>query len=94
MQLSLHSLDEQRRNDLIPFKNKMSIEELGAVQTESNLKTTLNMTLVDTADFDITILQKYFPKENFFIKLSPINENDISKSNNMGAGIVDNINLI
>lgn len=94
LQLSLHSLDEQRRNDLIPFKNKMTIEELGAVQTDSNLKTTLNMTLVDTADFDITTLQRHFPKEKFFIKLSPINENDISKSNNMGAGIVDNINLI
>jgi hypothetical protein len=36
LQLSLHSLDENRRNELIPFKNKMTIEELGKVRTKSN----------------------------------------------------------
>lgn len=94
LQLSLHSLDEDRRHDLIPISNLMSIEELGQVRTESNLKTTLNMTLVDTADFDINKLTKYFDKDYFFIKLSPINENDISKENNMGAGIIKGQNII
>lgn len=94
LQLSLHSLNEERRHELIPIKNLMSIEELGQVRTNSNLKTTLNMTLVDYKDFDIHKLKAYFNKDNFFIKLSPINVNEVSKTNRMGNGVVEGINLI
>ena len=94
LQVSLHSLDEERRNELIPFKNKMTIEELGQIRTNSNLKTTVNMTLVDTEDFDIEKLYKYFDPKYFFIKLSPINVNAVSESNNMGEGIIEGINLV
>lgn len=94
LQISLHSLDEERRRKLIPFKNLMSIEELGQIRTKSNLQTTLNMTLVDEKDFDIEILKKYFDPEHFFIKLSPINENDVSKENGMGAGIIKSKNIL
>ena len=94
LQLSLHSLNEERRNDLIPFANKMSIKQLGQVRTDSDLKTTLNMTLVDDSDFDIDILTKNFDKGKFFIKLSPINENDVSIENNLGKGIIEGVNLV
>lgn len=94
LQLSLHSLDEDRRNDLIPFKNKLSIKELGEIRTQSTLKTTLNLTLVDELDFDINKLKEFFNKSNFFIKLSPINKNDISEKNNLGDGIIKSSNLI
>lgn len=94
LQVSLHSLDESRRDNLIPFKSKMSIEELGQIRTKSNLKTTINMTLIDESDFDIAKLKRYFDPEHFFIKLSPINENCISKKNNLGKGIVEGVNLI
>ena len=94
LQISLHSLDEERRHNLIPIKSLMSIEELGRIRTESNLKTTINMTLVDTADFDINKLKQYFDPEYFFVKLSPINENEISLKNNMGAGIIKGQNII
>ena len=39
LQVSLHSLDEDRRHDLIPINNLMTIEELGQIRTKSNLKT-------------------------------------------------------
>lgn len=94
LQISLHSLDEERRHNLIPIKNLMSIEELGQIRTTSDLKTTVNMTLVDTADFDINILKKYFNPEYFFIKLSPINENEVSKANEMGKGIIKSVNIL
>ncbi len=94
LQISLHSLDEEKRNWLIPFHNKYSIEELGKIRTESNLKTTLNLTLVDTSDFDIEKLQKYFDKDKFFIKLSPINENAVSEGNHLGKGVIKGVNLI
>ena len=94
LQISLHSLDEDRRNWLIPYKNKMSIEQLGCVRTESNLKTTLNLTLVEGKDFDIEKIKQYFDKDKFFIKISPINPNTTSENNGLGSGVIDGINLI
>lgn len=94
LQISLHSLDEEKRNWLIPLKNKLTIEELGRIRTKSELKTTINLTLVDTDDFDIDKLNKYFDKEYFFIKLSPINENSISEENNLGKGVIKGVNLL
>lgn len=94
LQISLHSLDEEKRNWLIPYKHKMSIEELGQIRTESNLKTTINLTLVDNSDFDIELLKKWFDPKHFFIKLSPINENDVSDSYELGSGVVEGINLV
>lgn len=92
LQVSLHSLDIDKRNWLIPYKNKLSIEDLGKIRTNSNRKTTLNMTLVDKSDFNINELTKYFDNNNFFVKLSPINTNTVSDKNQLGTGAVDYIN--
>ena len=94
LQVSLHSLDEERRNNLIPYKRKLSIAELGEIRTSSHLKTTVNMTLVDFADFDIGRLKEHFDPEHFFIKLSPINPNEISERNGMGNGVIEGNNLV
>lgn len=94
LQVSLHSLDEAHRHVLIPFPKLMTIEELGQIRTQSNLKTTLNMTLVDENDFDIGKLKKYFDKDYFFVKLSPINPNVVSEGNNLGNGVIEGINLV
>lgn len=94
LQISLHSLDEERRNELIPYKNKMTIEELGQIRTQSALKTTVNMTLVDIEDFDIEKLKKWFDPKYFFIKVSPINPNPVSEANHMGKGIIKAENLV
>lgn len=93
LQISLHSTNEDRRHELIPINNLMSIEELGQIRTKSNLKTTVNLTLVDEEDFDIEVLKKYFDPKYFFIKISPINENECSIENEMGSGIVEQLNL-
>lgn len=94
LQVSLHSLDEERRNSLIPYRNKMAIRELGQVRTKSAQKTTLNCTLVDTADFDISVLRENFPPDNFFVKLSPVNPNKTSDLNGIGVGIIKATNVI
>lgn len=94
LQISLHSFDENHRNWLIPYKDKMTIEELGQIRTKSNLKTTINMTLVDDSDYDAEKLQRYFDKDYFFVKLSPINKNEISEKNGMGDGIIKGINIV
>jgi len=94
LQISVHALNDEKRNWLIPYKNKMSIKELGQIRTKSNLKTTVNLTLVDESDFDINVLKEHFDPEFFFIKLSPINVNTISEKNNLGNGIIEGVNLI
>lgn len=94
LQISLHALSDERRKELIPVNNLMTLEELGKIRTKSNLKTTLNLTLVDEKDFDIEILKKYFDPEFFFIKLSPINVNEVSDANGLGKGIVAQTNLL
>lgn len=94
LQISLHSFDEEKRNWLIPYPKKMTIEELGRIRTESNLKTTINLTLVDESDFDAEKLAQYFDKDYFFVKLSPINPNSISEKNHLGDGIIKGVNLV
>lgn len=93
LQISLHATNDNNRNWLIPFKNKMTIEELGQIRTESNLKTTINLTLVKEEDFDIEVLKKYFDSKYFFIKISPINPNKYSDKNKLD-GIIEGKNLI
>ena len=93
LQLSLHSLNEDKRNWLIPFKRKMLIKDLGKIKTNSNLKTTLNMTLIDQNDFCGQTLQDNFDPKSFFIKLSPVNTNEVSKDNGIEDGYIKSINL-
>lgn len=93
LQISVHSLKDEKRNWLIPFKKKMTLEQLGQIRTNSDLKTTVNMTLVDESDFDIDRLKALFNKDSFFIKLSPINPNAVSDSNKMGTGVIESVNL-
>ena len=94
LQFSVHSFDEEYRDWLIPFKKKMLLKDIGQVRTESSLKTTLNLTLARPEDFKIKKLKEYFDPEHFFIKISPINENDVSKANNMGTGVIALRNLV
>jgi adenine C2-methylase RlmN of 23S rRNA A2503 and tRNA A37 len=94
LQISLHSLVEDSRNELIPYKKKLNIHELGEIRTGSNQKTTLNLTLVNESDFDINKLLKHFDKEHFFVKLSPINPNSYSDKNNMSIGVINESNYI
>jgi 23S rRNA (adenine2503-C2)-methyltransferase len=94
LQLSVHTTNPQRRLALIPYPGAMSLGELAAIQrVRTRQKITVNMTLVDEADFDIDALKSYFPPEHFFIKLSPINPNATSERFRLGAGVIDAKNL-
>lgn len=93
LQFSIHSFDEDYRDWLIPYRKKMKLEEIGKVETNSNLKTTLNMTIVREQDFDVNELKRIFDKDKFFVKISPINPNDIAESNNINEGVIKQTNL-
>jgi 23S rRNA (adenine2503-C2)-methyltransferase len=94
LQVSVHSFDEQHRDWLIPYNRKMTLEELGQIRTQSNLKTTINLTLVDESDFKIEKLKQWFDPKFFFVKLSPINPNSISEKNHLGDGVIKAVNLV
>lgn len=94
LQVSVHALDNERRNELIPYNRKMKLEDLGKIWTASNLKTTVNLTLVKESDFDLEVLKRLFDPRYFFIKLSPINVNCISEKNELGSGVIVADNLI
>lgn len=93
LQLSVHSLRDETRNILIPYKNKATLEELGKIRTSSNLKTTINLTLTDEKDFDINRLKELFDPKYFFIKVSPLNKNETSDKNGLN-GIIETDNII
>ena len=72
----------------------MTIKELGQIRTKSNLKTTINLTLVDESDFDINALKDNFDPKFFFIKISPLNKNSIALKNGIDKGVIEYKNLI
>lgn len=94
LQISVHSTDNESRNWLIPYKKKMTLEELGQIRTDSFLKTTINLTLVKEEDFDINILKSLFNPKSFFVKISPINTNSVSDKYDLGDGIIEGKNLL
>ena len=94
LQISVHSTDNDSRNWLIPYKKKMTLEELGQIRTKSFLKTTINLTLVKEEDFDINILKSLFNPKDFFVKISPINTNAVSNKHDLGDGIIEGKNLV
>jgi len=94
LQFSVHSFDEEYRNWLIPYRRKIKIEDMGKVRTNSSLKTTLNMTMVRAEDFNRTELERIFDKDKFFVKVSPINPNDIADSNDISDGVIEQRNLV
>lgn len=94
LQFSIHSFSDNYRDWLIPYVHKMTMEDMGKVRTQSNLKTTLNLTLVNKSDFNIDRLKKWFPPEHFFVKLSPINPNEISDINGINNGVIKQINIV
>ena len=94
LQFSLHSFDEPYRDWLIPYPHKITVEEMGQVRTKSRLKTTINMTMAAAEDFDIEKLKKWFNRNRFFIKISPINPNSVSKANGFDNGVISQVNLV
>jgi 23S rRNA (adenine2503-C2)-methyltransferase len=98
LQFSVHTTSNKYRNWLIPFKNKLTFEEIGKFGKKwmkilnNKRKISINFTIVENAEFNIKKIKKFFQKENFFIKLSPVNENLYTKRNSI-KGAIKQVNL-
>lgn len=87
LQFSIHTTDEEQRKNLIPNANLLTFFEIKQIGEDwiktHERKITLNFTLLEGYKFCINKLKKYFPKELFFIKLSPLNENYFTNMNEL-----------
>jgi len=102
LQLSLHSTDETYRKWLIPVKLLTfgALAEFGKrwkANPKNSRKITLNFTLttksgeVAGSKFEPKELRKYFDPADYFIKLSPLNENVTSDENHL-VGLIPQTN--
>ena len=66
---------------------------LKTVFDELKWKITLNFALAKETPFDIETLKEQFSTEDFFVKISPVNENEVSEENNLHT-LIQNVNLI
>lgn len=88
LQVSLHSTNPERRDWLIPWPDKLTLEGIAAIRTNSALKTTLNLTAVDSTDIDVPRLAQLFDPAHFFVKLSPVNPNDTARQHGIEGGVI------
>lgn len=75
-QFSIHTTDEERRDQLIPVK-KWSFAEMAAYGERfyqpGDRKITLNFALANEVNLDAAELRKHFSPEKFLIKITPLN---------------------
>jgi adenine C2-methylase RlmN of 23S rRNA A2503 and tRNA A37 len=102
LQFSVHTTSEKKRRELQPFGNLMSFKEIDDLgykwMRTGDRKITLNFALsakkeIANHDFNPSLLPILFNKDNFFIKLSPLNDNDISERNEL-VGVIPQHNYI
>lgn len=93
LQFSIHTTDKEYRDWLIPFNEKLTFEEINQFAkrwiaiSNNKRKISLNFTIVEGSEFNIEKIKKFFPKEYFFIKLSPVNENYYTELNKITGAI-------
>ncbi len=94
-QFSVHSTNEGQRDFLQPVK-KYDLAGIKKFADDwkkiSKRKVTLNFTLCDDNEFEAKKIEKYFSADSVFIKLSPLNENNISNKNHL-SGVITAKNL-
>jgi len=78
LQFSLHTTDEQKRDEVIPVK-KWSFEEIASFgdrfyfPENGDKKITLNFASIEGYPIDVETLSTYFHPTRFLIKLTPVN---------------------
>lgn len=102
LQFSVHSTSEIKRRELQPFGNLMTFKEINETGEkwvrDGDRKITLNFALsakkeIANHDFKPELLPELFDSRYFFIKLSPLNDNDISERNEL-VGVIPQHNYI
>lgn len=86
LQFSIHTTDQNLRNQLIPAA-KMDFQWIADYGKEfyekGHRKITLNFALADNYPFEPEILEKYFSPDTFLIKITPVNPTYNAIKNNL-----------
>ncbi len=94
LQFSLHTTDQDFRDQLIPVK-KWDFTKIAAYAekffSRGDRKITLNFALAADYKFEVAELQKYFSPELFIIKITPINPTIKAQENKLGSYIKSGI---
>ncbi len=78
LQFSIHTTDEQKRDELIPIR-KWSFDEIAAygerffLSQQGDRKVTLNFAPIVGYPIDVDTMYRYFDPDVFLIKLTPVN---------------------
>jgi len=84
LQFSIHTTDQNKRDELIPIK-KMNFSEIAdygnKFHNSGDQKTTLNFAVGKGYPVDVGIVRKFFDPDYFIIKLTPINPTEMAKKN-------------
>lgn len=72
LQISIHTLRDEVRKKLIPYKNVMSIDELRRVRTGDGKSVDVCITLADETEYDLSEAMKHFQEPFFSIKWTPM----------------------
>ncbi|ABR29909.1 radical SAM protein [Thermosipho melanesiensis] len=90
LQFSIHATDKDQRNRIIPIK-KWSFEDIAKYGEKfvksGDRKVTLNFALAKQNIADPDVIIKYFDKEKFLIKITPINPTYSAMKNNLESDI-------
>ncbi len=86
MQFSIHTTDINKRDKLIPTA-KMSFQEIAnfadKFHQKNDRKITLNFIVMQNYPIEAKIIKKFFNKDKFIIKLTPLNPTNYAKQNKL-----------
>jgi len=92
LQFSIHTTDEQKRDELIPVK-KWSFNEIAAygecfsIPQQNDRKITLNFAPIVGYPIDVDSIRTFFDPERFLIKLTPVNPTFRSKEASLVSAV-------
>jgi len=89
-QFSIHTTDDNKRDELIPI-SKLNFNEMASYgkrfYNSGDKKITLNFAMSKGYPVDVNIVRKYFDPDIFIIKLTPINPTEKAKFNELVSQI-------
>ncbi|MFN3328646.1 MAG: radical SAM protein [Fervidobacterium pennivorans] len=92
LQFSIHSTNEQQRNNIIPVK-KWTFEQISSYGekfvTKNDRKITLNFALAKENMADSKIIKHYFNPEKFLIKITPVNPTYKAIENGLNSDVTE-----
>lgn len=90
LQFSVHSTDEEQRNQLMPVR-KWSLEQIAEYGEkfvkENDRKITLNFAVSEESILDVHKILKIFSKEKFLVKVTPVNPTYNAQQNGLKSDV-------